>query len=113
MPKLLQEKIKAVKKMTTLVFASILAASMSASACVMISSSAISDRAGNGAAINSSASEMGILHLMAPQGLTQTANNNLLGQCATGKVTGVSTELSMRDFLIVQLYNVSVNGNCI
>lgn len=101
------------KKTSTLLFASLLAACLSTSACIMISSSSISDRAANGAAISANASDMGFLHLVAPQGLTNTANTNLLGQCATGKVTGVATELTMRDFLIVQLYNVAVNGNCI
>jgi hypothetical protein len=90
----------------------LLAACVTASGCVFLQSSSVSDRGGAGAAISASASDIGILHLTAPSGLTQTALANLLGNCATGKVSGVSTELSVRDFFLVQSYNVSVSGTC-
>jgi hypothetical protein len=80
--------------------------------CIFVQSSAISDRGGQGNPVSASASDLGYLHLVAPQGLTQTALSNLLGNCATGKVSGVTTELTMRDFLIVQSYNVAVSGTC-
>ena len=83
-----------------------------AAGCVFIQTSAISDKAGPGNPISASASDLGYLHLVAPSGLTQTALANLLSNCATGKVSGVTTELRMRDFLIVQSYNVSVSGVC-
>jgi hypothetical protein len=82
------------------------------SGCVFMQSSAISDRAGAGNPITADASDLGYLHLYAPQGLTQAALANLLSNCATGKVSGVTTELSMRDFFVVQSYNVSVSGTC-
>jgi hypothetical protein len=36
----------------------------------------------------------------------------MLGSCATGKVTGVTSELEVRDFFIVQYYSVSATGSC-
>jgi hypothetical protein len=90
----------------------LLAACVTSSGCVFLQSSSVSDRGGAGAAITANASDIGILHLTAPNGLTQTALANLLGNCATGKVSGVATELSVRDFFVVQSYNVSVSGTC-
>ena len=94
------------------IYALLLAMCVFASGCITVQSSAISDRGGAGAAISASASDIGILHLTAPSGLTQAALANLLGNCATGKVSGVTTELSMREFFFVQAYNVSVSGTC-
>ncbi|HYL58902.1 MAG TPA: hypothetical protein VEU51_08525 [Candidatus Acidoferrales bacterium] len=90
----------------------LLAACVTLSGCIFLQSSSVSDRGGAGAAISANASDLGILHLTAPSGLTQSALANLLGNCATGKVSGVATELSVRDFFIVQSYNVSVSGTC-
>jgi hypothetical protein len=100
------------KRLNSIILATLLAGCVQAYGCVFVQSSAISDRAGAGNPISSSASELGFLHLVAPQGLTQTALSNLLSDCATGKVSGVTTELTMRDFFIVQSYNVSVSGTC-
>ena len=100
------------KRLNSIFLAALLAGSVQAYGCVFVQSSAISDRAGAGNPISSSASDLGFLHLVAPQGLTQTALSNLLSNCATGKVSGVTTELSVRDFFIVQSYNVSVSGIC-
>jgi hypothetical protein len=95
-----------------IILAALLAGCVQAYGCVFVQSSAVSDRAGAGNPISSSASDLGYLHLIAPQGLTQTALANLMSNCATGKVSGVTTELTMRDFFIVQSYNVSVSGTC-
>ncbi|MDB5107331.1 MAG: hypothetical protein JWM69_272 [Candidatus Binatus sp.] len=100
------------KNIAKLMIAPLIAASVLASGCVMIESSAISDRSGAGNVISASASDMGYVHLVAPQALTSTAATNLLAQCATGKVSGVTTELTMRDFILVQMYNVSATGFC-
>jgi len=100
------------KRLNSIILAALLAGCVQAYGCVFVQSSAISDRAGAGNPISSSASELGFLHLVAPQGLTQTALSNLLSNCATGKVSGVTTELSVRDFFFVQSYNVSVSGTC-
>ena len=99
-------------QLNSVILAVLLAGCVQAYGCVVVQSSAISDRAGAGNAISSSASDLGYLRLVAPQGLTQTALANLLSNCATGKVSGVTTELSMRDFLIVQSYTVTVSGTC-
>lgn len=80
--------------------------------CIFVQSSSISDRGGQGNPISANASDLGYLHLVAPQGVTQTALSNLLSNCASGKVSGVTTELSMREFFIVQSYNVAVSGTC-
>ena len=90
----------------------LLAISVFASGCVFIRSAAISDRAGAGAPISGTASDYGYLELIAPVGLTQAAFANMLGSCATGKVTGVTSELEVRDFFIVQYYSVSATGSC-
>ena len=100
------------KQINSIILAGLLACCVQAYGCVVVESSAISDRAGAGNPISSSASDLGFLRLVAPQGLTQTALANLLSNCASGKVSGVTTELSMRDFIIVQSYNVSVSGVC-
>ena len=97
---------------SSILVCALLAGGVQAYGCVFVQSSAISDRAGAGNPIAASANDLGYLHLTAPQGLTQTALANLLSNCATGKVSGVTTELQTRDFLIVQSYNVSVSGIC-
>jgi len=104
--------IAAMKMTRSIVLAALLAAWAQVYGCVFIQTSAISDKAGAGNPISASASDLGYLHLIVPQGLTQTAQANLLSNCATGRVSGVTTELTMRDFLIVQSYNVLVTGTC-
>ena len=89
-----------------------IAMAVSVSGCIAIGSSAISSKSGNGAAISAHANDMGILHLVIPQDLTQKANSALMSQCASNKVTDVQTELTMRDFIIVQLFDISVAGLC-
>ena len=100
------------KQINAILLGSLLAICVSTSGCVFIRSSAISDRTGAGASITGSASDYGFVYLVAPSGLTQAALSNLLSNCATGKVSGVATEMNMRDFLIVQYYTVSVSGTC-
>jgi hypothetical protein len=80
---------------------------------VFVKSSAVSDRTAVGAPISGSASDYGYVELVAPAGLTQSALANLLSNCATGRLTGVITELEVRDFFVVQYYTVSVSGSCI
>jgi hypothetical protein len=104
--------IATMKRSNSIILAAVLAGCAQAYGCVFIQTSAISDKGGPGNPISASASDLGYLHLIAPQGLTQTALANLLSNCATGKVSGVTTELTMRDFLIVQSYNVAVTGTC-
>jgi hypothetical protein len=100
------------KCLNSILRAALLAGCVHAYGCVFVQSSAIADRTGAGNPITANASDLGYLHLVAPQGLTQTALSNLLSNCATGKVSGVTTELQTRDFFIVQSYNVSVSGTC-
>ncbi|HLX05952.1 MAG TPA: hypothetical protein VKR28_10475 [Candidatus Binatus sp.] len=100
------------KRLNSILMAAIVIGCAQTYGCVFVQSSAISDRTGAGNPISASASDLGYLHLVAPQGLTQTALSNLLSDCATGKVSGVTTELQTRDFFIVQSYNVSVSGIC-
>jgi hypothetical protein len=104
--------IAAMKRLNSFLVAAMLAGCALTYGCVFVQSSAIADRSGAGNPISGNASDLGYLHLVAPQGLTQTALSNLLSNCATGKVSGVTTELQMRDFFIVQSYNVSVTGTC-
>jgi hypothetical protein len=80
--------------------------------CVFIRSSSISDSAGTGNAVTASASDMGFVELIAPQGLTHSANQQLASQCPGGKFTDVQNELSVRDFFLVQLYSLSADAVC-
>src|ERR1700757_3444359 len=83
------------------------------SACVLIHSSAISERTGSGSPVSAEDSDYGILRLTKPQGLTSAANTDLAKQCQSGLLTDVQTELSMRDwFLIVQYYTVTASAVC-
>ena len=104
--------IAEMKRLNSFLMAALLAGCVQTYGCVFVQSSAISDRGGAGNAITANASDLGYIHLVAPQGLTQTALANLLSNCATGKVSGVTTELQIRDFFLVQSYNVSVSGTC-
>jgi hypothetical protein len=62
--------------------------------------------------VTTAASDFGILGLSLPAGLTRTANLQLVMECQGGKVTNVQTELSMRNFLLAQVYDVAVSGEC-
>ena len=104
--------IATMRRLNSILVAAIFAGCAQTCGCVFVQSSAIADRAGAGNPIIANASDLGYLHLVAPQGLTQTALSNLLSNCATGKVSGVTTELTVRDFFIVQSYNVAVSGTC-
>lgn len=90
------------------------AASLLVQGCLWITSSAISSApAKTGSQITASVSDMGYLMLVAPQGITQRASQQLLNQCMSGKVGDVQTELSMRNFFgLVQLYQVDVAALC-
>jgi hypothetical protein len=104
--------IATMKSPNSIILAALVAGCAQVYGCVFVQSSAIADRSGAGNPITANASDLGFLHLVAPQGLTQTALANLLSNCATGKVSGVTTELSVRDFFVVQSYNVAVSGTC-
>jgi hypothetical protein len=83
------------------------------SACVLIHSSSISASNGSGTAVNAEVSDYGILYLTAPATLTSDANAALIKQCQSGVLSGVQTELSMRDWLlIVQYYTVTATAVC-
>jgi len=83
------------------------------SACVLINSGAISESTGPGSAVHSEYSDYGILHLTAPANLTSNANSALAGQCQSGMLSDVQTELSVRDwFLVVQYYTVTTAARC-
>jgi len=83
------------------------------SACVLVHSSAISESAHSGSAVNADYSDYGILHLTAPLDLTSNANGALVKQCQSGMLSDVQTEYSMREwFLIVQYYTVTATAAC-
>ena len=86
--------------------------SFSLAACVVIRSSSISESAGSGSKVNAEFSDYGVLHLTVPDTLTSEADAALAKQCQSGLISGVQTELSMREFLIVQYYTVGVAGTC-
>jgi hypothetical protein len=84
------------------------------SGCIMLSSSSISEseRGTGGNTVTASATDWGILRLTAPQGLTGIANQQLASGCPGGKFTDVQTELSMRDFILAQMYMVNAVAIC-
>jgi len=92
----------------------LLAACLVLSGCIALQSSSISDRSGSGSGqtVSVFSSDYGILRLTEPEGLTETTNSKLVGQCQTGRVTSVVTELSMREWIIIQWYTVSASGIC-
>jgi hypothetical protein len=85
---------------------------LSLSACVIIRSSSISESTGNGSKVTAEYSDYGVLHLAAPDTLTSEADAALAKQCQSGLISGVQTELSMREFVIVQYYTIDVAGTC-
>ena len=89
-----------------------LVASMALSGCVVIESSSIGGRQATGQATTASTNGYGILRLSAPVGLTTGANSQLATGCPSGKFTNPQTELSMRDFIIVQYYTVTADAVC-
>jgi len=91
-----------------------LASCLALSGCIMVSSSSISDsdRTQAGNTVTASATDWGILRLTAPQGLTGIANQQLASGCPGGKFTDVQTELSMRDFILAQMYMVNAVAIC-
>ena len=92
----------------------VLAACLALSGCIEVLSSSISEstrtQAGNTA--TATATDWGILRLSAPQGLTGIANQQLASACSTGKFTDVQTELSVRDFILAQMYSVNAVAIC-
>lgn len=90
----------------------ILVLGVSLSACVFVRGSAISESAGGGSPVHTEYSDYGILYVTAPTNITSAANTALASQCQTGRLTDVQTELSMRDWLVVQYYTVTVAGVC-
>lgn len=90
----------------------ILGVCLSLSACVFVRGSAISESAGGGSAVNAEYSDYGVLYLTAPYNLTSAANSALASQCQTGHLTDVQTELSMRDWLVIQYYTVTAAAVC-
>jgi hypothetical protein len=86
--------------------------SLALSGCYIVHSGSISSTPAKGTNITASASDWGILHLTAPQGLTSTVDSQLLGQCPSGKVSNISTELASREFFLAQMYTVTADGYC-
>ena len=98
------------KLVAVLSFMSVLGVSLSA--CVFVRSSSISESVGGGSPVHSEYSDYGILYVTAPTDITSAANAALASQCQTGRLTGVQTELSMRDWLVVQYYTITAAGVC-
>jgi hypothetical protein len=82
------------------------------SGCFFLESSTISSSAAKGNVVTASAQDWGILHLTAPEGLTANANAQLVSQCASGKLSDVSSHLDVRDFFLAQMYTVTANAQC-
>lgn len=83
--------------------------------CIFMQSSAITGtHAGtSGQVIHETANDYGILHLSAPNDLTQAANQGLLSKCPSGKMSNVQTQLSVRDwFYVVQYYEINATAVC-
>ncbi len=95
-----------------LIVAGLAVAGMGMAGCVLINSSTISSSAAKGTSVSASASDWGILHLTIPDGLTSNVNNQLMSECASGKLSNVDTELNTREFFLAQLYTVSATADC-
>ncbi|HYB91794.1 MAG TPA: hypothetical protein VEC38_12200 [Candidatus Binataceae bacterium] len=99
-------------KFSRLLIAAFALTSLGASACIFVQTGTVSSSAGKGNSATASASDWGILHLTAPEGLTSTVNSQLLSQCPSGKVSNVSTQFDAREFFVAQLYTVTASGQC-
>lgn len=95
-----------------LLSAFVCSACLSLSACVFIHSGAISESTGGGAPVRSEFSDYGILYLTAPTDITSNANAALTSQCQSGRLSNVQTELSVRDWFVVQYYTVTTAAVC-
>ena len=100
-------------KMSVCFFAFVL---LALNGCVSIESSSISGSPNGISGIpvhTSDEGEIGILHLTAPADLTTKADEALKAQCASGHLTNVQTQLSLRDWIgIVQVYKVRASAIC-
>lgn len=85
---------------------------LSASGCVCIHSGSISQSAGAGTAVDAESSDYGILHLTVPRTLTSDTNSMLASKCQSGMLSGVTTELTMREWLLIQYYTVDAAAAC-
>ncbi len=99
-------------RLTRLLVAVLAAASLGLCGCFAVVTGTISSTPAKGNPIGASASDWGILHLTVPQGLTSNVNGQLQGQCPSGKVSNVSTELDIREFFLAQQYTVIASGYC-
>ncbi len=81
--------------------------------CIILQSSTISNRTGAGPRVAGKESSFGILHLTAPEGLTEFANTDLVRQCQSGILTNVTTELKFREWFIFQYYSVWASAECV
>ncbi len=91
----------------------LLVSCVTVSSCVLLRSSTISDRSGNGQSVSARLGDYGIVRLTVPEHLTPDVNSKLVAQCPSGMLTNVRTELSMREFFLVQWYTVSGNAVCL
>ncbi len=82
------------------------------SGCFFVMSGTVSSTAAKGSTVSAEASDWGILRLSIPEDLTSTVNGQLAGQCPSGKISNVSTELTMREFFLAEMYTVSATGLC-
>lgn len=82
------------------------------SGCFFGMSGTISSTAAKGSTVSATSSDWGILHLSVPDDSTSQTNGQLTGQCPSGKISNVATELNMREFFLAQLYTVSTTGVC-
>jgi outer membrane protein OmpA-like peptidoglycan-associated protein len=82
------------------------------SACILIHASAISQSSGSGSPVSTEHSDYGILHLTAPADLTSASNADLVKQCQSGLLSDVQTQLSMREWFLVQYYTLAATAVC-
>jgi hypothetical protein len=86
---------------------------MGLSGCFYLMSGTISATPVKGSSnVSASSSDWGILYLTIPNGLTAATNGQLVGQCPSGKISGVTTQLTLRDFFLAQMYTVTATGVC-
>lgn len=82
-----------------------------ATSCVSISSQGLTDIGpSNEKAVKAKAKGFGVLHLTVPK-LEKEGEARLLEQC-DGEVVNVNSQLTMREFFIVQLYVLKLTGDC-
>jgi hypothetical protein len=95
--------------------AAILATAMLTTGCAsFVSNSLSSVRPGAGKYVSTTVSATEMLYLKAPDEVTpEQARSQLMRECGGNELTGVTTSITKRDFVLFQIYTLRANAICL